>query len=207
MNRPLLVTDCDEVLLHFINPFRGWADEVHGIEFELHHPDFFENLRRKDCGSSVPQEEGWAIFRQFFTEEMHRQHAAPGAMDALAKVSRHADVVVLTNLPDPYQQLRMAQLAGHGADYRVICNQGPKGPALARLIDELSPAATVFVDDLAKHHESVAEIAPQVSRLHMVIEPLLAAHVPPAPHAHARIDNWTDALPWIMERLEVTTVE
>ena len=35
----------------------------------------------------------------------------------------------------------------------------------------------------------------------MIAEPRLAAHTPPAPHAHARIDAWDEAVPWILERL------
>src|SRR3546814_7955502 len=71
------------------------------------------------------------------------------------------------------------------------------------LLDQFQPSAAVFVDDLAEHHASVAEIAPEVFRLHMVAEPRLARHVPPAPAAHARIDRWADALPWIMEPLQL----
>lgn len=55
----------------------------------------------------------------------------------------------------------------------------------------------MFVDDLAVHHESVSRHAPQVHRLHMVSEPSLAGSVAPAPHAHARIDDWRDARRWI----------
>jgi len=36
----------------------------------------------------------------------------------------------------------------------------------------------------------------------MIAEPRIAAITPPAPHAHARIDAWSDALPWIMDRLK-----
>ena len=72
---------------------------------------------------------------------------------------------------------------------------------MLELIEEMQPSATVFVDDLAVHHESVAKHAPDVWRLHMIAEPRLAAHTPPAPHAHARIDDWGEALPWILARL------
>jgi hypothetical protein len=58
----------------------------------------------------------------------------------------------------------------------------------------------VFVDDLAVHHESVAKQAPYVHRLHMIAEPNLAPDVPPAPHAHARIDDWREARDWIAAR-------
>jgi hypothetical protein len=56
------------------------------------------------------------------------------------------------------------------------------------------------VDDLAVHHASVAKHAPHVWRLHMVAEPRVAAHTPPSPHAHARIDNWGAATDWILAR-------
>jgi hypothetical protein len=34
----------------------------------------------------------------------------------------------------------------------------------------------------------------------MIAEPRLAAHTPPAPHAHARIDDWAEATTWIRAR-------
>jgi hypothetical protein len=56
------------------------------------------------------------------------------------------------------------------------------------------------VDDLPVHHESVAKHAPHVWRLHMIAEPRVAAHIPPSPHAHARIDDWEEATGWILAR-------
>jgi hypothetical protein len=59
---------------------------------------------------------------------------------------------------------------------------------------------TVFIDDLAVHHESVARHAPGVWRLHMISELSLAPNVPQAPFAHARIDDWAEAKDWIAGR-------
>ena len=63
----------------------------------------------------------------------------------------------------------------------------------------------MFVDDLAQHHASAAEIAAATSRrLHFCGEPALAPHIPcahEAGHAHARIDTWAEALPWLLETL------
>ena len=122
-------------------------------------------------------------------------------MTALAE---HADVVVLTNLMDHRQEARTRQLAEHGLDLRVFTNQGPKGPALQAILDEYSPAGAIFIDDLAQHHGSVAELAPHVSRLHLCAEPTLAPHIDcahEAGHAHARIDDWDNALSWLLERI------
>ena len=35
MKRPLLITDCDEVLLHMVAPFGQWLDEAHDIDLVL----------------------------------------------------------------------------------------------------------------------------------------------------------------------------
>ena len=66
----------------------------------------------------------------------------------------------------------------------------------------MQPSVTVFVDDLAVHHESVAREAPEVFRLHMISEPELAASVPPAPYASTRIDDWREAADWIEARFD-----
>lgn len=119
-------------------------------------------------------------------------------------IGEHADIVVLTNLNDHRQQSRSEQLARFGLHHRVVCNQGPKGEPLKRIVDEHAPSVAIFVDDLPQHHESAAEHAPEVWRLHMVGETALAPHIvcaATAGHAHARIDSWTAALDWVMERI------
>ena len=40
MTRPLIISDCDEVLLHMIGPFRDWLGEQHGIDFDMSGGDF-----------------------------------------------------------------------------------------------------------------------------------------------------------------------
>jgi hypothetical protein len=72
-----------------------------------------------------------------------------------------ADIVVLTNLGDEHQAGRVRQLEAFEIRHRVLCNRGGKGRPVTELIAELQPDATVFVDDLAVHHESVAKHAPQ----------------------------------------------
>jgi hypothetical protein len=83
-----------------------------------------------------------------------------------------------------------------------VCNRGGKGEPLKSIVERHGAARSVFVDDLAIHHASVARHAPETGRLHMVAEPSLAAVTSTAEHAHARIDEWSAATPWILERLE-----
>ena len=204
MSRPLVISDCDEVLLHMIAPFRDWLGEAHAIDFELAGNEFHKAMTRRDSGELVEPTEVWPLLGLFFDSEMHRQHPIPGSVAAMKALGEHADVVVLTNLQDHRQEMRTRQLATHGLNLRVFTNQGPKGPALQAILDEYRPSRAIFIDDLAQHHDSVAEVAPHVTRLHLCGEPLIAPHIAcahKAGHAHARIDTWSEALPWLMERI------
>ena len=199
MSRPLLICDCDEVLLHMVRHFGTWLRESHDIAFSPDGGDFARSMTRTD-GSRPSPEEMWGLLGGFFPSEMHRQTLVPHAREALAALAGTADIVILTNLSDACRTARIDQLAAFGIDHRVECNQGGKGDPVARLVAEHRASVTVFVDDLAVHHDSVARHAPQVHRLHMVSEPSLAATVAPAPAAHARIDDWLAAREWIAAR-------
>lgn len=197
--RPLLISDCDDVLLHFAPHFALWVADEHGLVFNLDQPNFGAALRDAD-GEPVARERVWPLLDHFFDREMHRQHLVPGALAALQRIGEEADIVILTNIGDQHRANRIAQLEGFDIRHRVLCNQGGKGPPVAELVAAMAPSAAVFVDDLSHHHESVAEHAPQVWRLHMIAEPRLAAISPPALFAHARIDAWGEALPWILSK-------
>ncbi|MFM2301713.1 MAG: hypothetical protein RLZZ84_1449 [Pseudomonadota bacterium] len=204
MGKPLIISDCDEVLLHMIVPFGEWLNETQGVAFKLIGNDFSQAIRDKHSGEPVEPAEIWRLLNLFFDNEMHRQNPIAGAIGALNTLKDHADVVVLTNLHDKHNAARKRQLAEHGLDVRVFTNQGPKGPALQAILNEYQPSKAVFIDDLAQHHGSAAELVPHIDRLHLCGEPTLAPHITcgfEAGHAHARIDTWDHALPWLLSRL------
>ncbi len=205
MNRPLLITDCDEVLLHMVSHFGDWVRDEKGLGFAPEGADFSNTLTRD--GAPLTREEVWPLLDGFFATEMDRQTLVPGAREALAHLSGQADIVVLTNLGHHFNEARGIQLAGHGIAHRVVTNQGGKGDPVAQLVAEFAPSVTVFVDDLAHHHASVAKHAPDVWRLHMIAEPFIACVTPPAPAAHARIDDWDGARAWIEARFAHVPLE
>ena len=202
MNRPLLITDCDEVLLHMVAHFDAWLDEVHGIRFAFETGNFGEAMTETATGAVVATERVWPLLEQFFRQEMHRQTIVPGAVEALGRIGEVADIVILTNLGDEAHPWRVEQLEGHGIAHEVVCNSGGKGVPARAIIERLCATRAAFVDDLPVHHASVARHAPEVHRLHMVAEPRLAPAVPTAPAAHARIDDLPTACDWLLDRLE-----
>lgn len=201
MNRPLVITDCDEVLMHMVVPFAEWVDAEHGVLFRIEDASFAGALKRKECGTPLEAAEVWPLLDSFFRTEMTRQYPIRGALAAMAAIAEHADIVVLTNVGPDHQQARVDQLASHDFHAPVIGSRGGKGEPVRRLIEQCRPSVAVFIDDLAGHHGSVATEAPDVWRLHLVGEPAIADKIAPAKHAHARIDDWAAAQDWILARL------
>ena len=204
MSRLLVISDCDEVLLHMVAHFRDWLGESEGVDFTL-SSNFARAMRWQASGEPVGERDIWRLLGRFFDTEMHRQRPIEGAIAGINALAEHAEVVILTNLNDERQERRARQLAEHGIAARVFTNQGPKGPALKAILDEYAPSRAVFIDDLPQHHLSAAEIVPEVRRLHLCGEPLLAPHIDcahRAGHAHARIDTWAEALPWLLDQLD-----
>lgn len=201
MNRPLVITDCDEVLMHMVVPFAEWVDTEHGVLFRIEDASFAGALKRKECGTPLEAAEVWPLLDAFFRGEMARQYPIPGALAAMAAIAQQADIVVLTNVGPDHQQARIEQLALHDFHAPVIGSRGGKGEPVRRLIEQYQPSVALFIDDLAGHHHSVAQEAPDVWRLHLVGEPAIADKIAPSPYAHARIDDWAAAQDWILARL------
>lgn len=209
MSKPLIISDCDEVLLYMVAHFKEWLEEGEGIAFHLEGNNFATAMRWADSGEVLEPEEIWKYLGRFFDSEMHRQLPIPGAVEGLGRLAEEADVVILTNLVDERRERRAEQLAQVGIHAPVFTNQGPKGPALAKIIAEFEPSKAIFIDDLAQHHESAAETVPGLTSLHLCGEPSIAPHIVcahKAGHAEARIDDWDKALPWLLEQLDKEAV-
>jgi hypothetical protein len=199
LKRPLLITDCDEVLLHMVSHFAEWLEAEQGVRFALETGRFSDAMTVVETGEPLALDQAWILLDAFFRGEMHRQTLVPGAVEALGRIGEVADITILTNLGSEAHPWRVDQLASHGIRHDVICNSGGKGSPVKKLARR-RPSA-VFVDDLPMHHASVAKHAPNVWRLHMIAEPRVAAAVPQAEHADARIDDWAEASGWIIDRL------
>lgn len=210
MTRPLLISDCDEVLLHMVAPFKAWLEEDHGVQFNLEGNNFATALRWASSGTVLSQDEVWNFLGRFFDTEMYRQKPIEGAVEAINRLSHEADIVILTNLKDDRKKKRTEQLAEFGIHAEVFTNQGPKGPALQGILDKFQPPKAIFIDDLPQHHQSASEEVPSVRCLHLCGEPMVARHINcayKAGHAAARIDIWKEALPWLLGELKGDSYE
>ena len=56
MSRPLLITDCDEVLLHMVGHFAEWLEADHGVNFALESGGFTDAMTVASTGEPITME-------------------------------------------------------------------------------------------------------------------------------------------------------
>ena len=119
MSRPLIISDCDGVLLEFADPFIAYLDAVHGLTLKLESFALAGNIRHPD-GTPVAPAEFPALLDGFFTTHMPTQTPIAGAVHALAALAEQCDVVVLTNIADHHAVSRTAELARLGMPKEIV---------------------------------------------------------------------------------------
>jgi hypothetical protein len=203
-DRPLLITDADEVLFAFMAAF----------ERHLHANDTYFNwasyrlngniIARAD-ETAVDNPQVKALIADFFEQHTRTIEPLEGAAEAMAALvaERGLQIVVLSNVPAPRHGDRQWALARHGMDYPLIANEGAKGRAVAFLAARTN-APVFFIDDAPSHHDDVAVHAGHVRRIHYVGHPRLAELIGPAEASHLRARSWDDIRRFIEDHLDDT---
>ena len=132
--RPLIICDADEVLLQFISGLERYL-ETQGCILDLTSFAIHGNVRRRDSGQAVANEDVTRFIAAFFENHTRTMDVVPGAAAALAELSARAQIIILSNLPEVARIARTENLADHGIDYPVIAGSGLKGATVKRMID------------------------------------------------------------------------
>lgn len=189
--RPLLISDADEVLFDFMLSFVGYVEEQ-GHYYDWKSFALTGNIRRPSDHGALSPAEVRILINTFFAERTETIPAVEGAAAALQALSEDGvQVLVLSNLPLAQRADRARALARNGMDYPIIANAGLKGPTVRALAAQIERQAA-FVDDIGHHHESVAEHAAGVHRLHYSSHPRLRALQGHIPTAHHQAESWEE---------------
>ncbi|MEL6966244.1 MAG: hypothetical protein AAGM04_02580 [Pseudomonadota bacterium] len=166
--RPLLICDVDEVVLHLVEPFASVIEE-RGYELRKRAFKLTGNVFHKETGAEATQQDVWAALTQLFEEQATRQGLVDGVRDGLATVAEHADIVFLTNMPHPFAEIRRVHLAAHGITYPLVTNMASKLPAI-NIMAAQRRGFVGFVDDTPRNLVDVREGNTAVKLFHFMAD-------------------------------------
>lgn len=197
--RPLVICDVDEVVLHFLAPFEAHLGEQ-GFAFLSHEYKLTGNIA-DTAGQLLDGAAVRALIQAFFDDWAPRQEPVEGAAEALRSLSDKADIVFLTNLPGDWnREPRIANLAGHGMEYPLLTNSGPKGGAVAALAAGRR-APVIFVDDSATNILSVRDSHATSTLVHFIADRRFFAGAGMIDGVALKTHDWRDAEAYIRNRI------
>ncbi len=200
-DRPLIICDVDEVIVHFIRGLERHLDR-NGYWLDASSFALNGNIRTHDGDEPADTETVGDLLFGYFDDHVAEMEMIDGARDALKALETHADIVMLTNLPPRYRDARIRNLDGHGFDYPVIANVGPKGPTVETMLAGHTETV-IFIDDSPNNLISVAAHTPHVDLVHFMQDPRFAKVAPPVDDILLRSDNWTDTHAFLDTHLRI----
>tara|TARA_R110000824_G_scaffold399843_1_gene605974 strand:- start:63611 stop:64318 length:708 start_codon:yes stop_codon:yes gene_type:complete len=198
--RPLIVTDCDEVLMQFLVGLETYL-ETQGLWLDLQSYALTGNIKRRDTNEPLPGTAMPELMQGFFETSTGTLLPVAGASEALRDLSLRAQIVVLTNVPISEKDARSRNLAEKDMPYPVIANRGLKGAAVKLMADKVS-APTFFLDDIPHNIASVAKAHETCTLLHFIADKRLAKLMGQAPDSHFHTSEWAEAHAFISGHLD-----
>ncbi len=189
-DRPLLISDVDEVIVHFVRDFEDFLGSK-GLRFAVSGFHLTGDSVTAADGTTLSQDQTLGLVSQFFDERTEFMSPIESAVSSLVAMADVAQVVLLTNLPIEAGDARRRNMKALGLPFPVITNTGPKGPAI-RLLASKTRQPVAFVDDSPGFLKSSFEYAPHVTTVHFLQDERFLPHAPDLEFLGLRSNNWTE---------------
>lgn len=189
--RPLLVLDVDDVLLHFVGPLVRYL-EAQGARLQLTTFRLFGNVFDIETGAAVENQRVSALLDGFFGAQTDWQTPVDGAREAVGRIAREAEVVLLTAMPHRHRDTRRTFLDRLGLRYPLLTTEMAKGPAIRRLRGE-ARRAVAFVDDMPHNLASARSEVADAHLFHLIADNALRPLIPAPPQDTAVVLDWQEA--------------
>jgi hypothetical protein len=190
-DRPLIVCDVDDVVLHFFKPFLVYIDNE-GHEFLPRSFRLTGNIVSKAKGTALEEMQVHRLIGAFFEAQEQWQTPFEQVIETLESFSKEADIVFLTAMPPQFSAQRRRLLDRLGLAYPLLATLQPKGPVVRSLHDARS-LPVVFVDDMAHNLHSVRENVESCLLVNMMPDSIVHRMAPVAAADIARAADWSEA--------------
>lgn len=197
--RPLLVCDVDEVVLHLVDPFVQVLDEM-GFHLKTHSFKLTGNVFHRETGREASQQEVWQALDILFKEQDGRQHLVDGAADALNELSEHIDILFLTNMPHQFGDIRRQYLNANDIKFPLVTNTKRKTPAIGS-IQAHCDSTIGFIDDTPLNLHQVRDELENVHLFHFMANEEFRKMAGEIEGASSSTGNWTEAANSIKQTL------
>lgn len=200
--RPVIISDVDDVVLTFIEPFQRFLVE-NSFRFLPRSFRLTGNIVRIETEEAVDEIAVRGLLDRFFEEQENWQDPVAEAVAVLSDLSNDADILFLTAMTPAYIAQRRTLLDALGLHYPLVATREAKGHVAARILGD-SAVKTAFIDDMAHHISSVKAYLPDCLLIHMPPESDVHAMAPGADKGTVTAKNWPEARHHIRKHFQLS---
>ncbi len=188
---PVIISDVDDVVLQFINPFQVFL-EAQSLRFLPRSFRLTGNIVHCETNAPVEEKVVRDLLDGFFDVQERWQTPFEYAVATLETLAESADIVFLTAMPPAYYHRRRALLDSLGLHYPLVATLEAKGPVAAKIMAGTGGKAA-FLDDMAHNVTSVGQHLPDCLLLHMPPNSEVHAMAPKAEGDALKVKDWPEA--------------
>ena len=200
-NKPLLITDADEVLLNFVSCFQEYLSK-NNLWYDLSSYSLFGNIKDKSNNSIENNLVSYHL-ENFFKTNAKVITFVKDSIKYIKLLIEKLDfqIIVLTNIPYKYINDRRICFKNNNLDLPMIAGSGPKGEIIKELVAN-HKNKKFFIDDLAPHIISSKNHAEQVKTIHFISNEELSKLAITPEQADIRANNWKEIYNYIENEIK-----
>lgn len=191
-NKPLLISDADEVILDFLGSFEKYLLS-NSLRFDLSTYALFGNILNIHDDQPISKEEVTKHLDNFFDVHTKDMEFVSGAIYNLRKIETELNfqIIILTNIPVKHRKDRITCFKNKDLHYPVITNINSKGPTIREIISNYDNKV-FFVDDMIFNLKSANEYVPKVKLIHYVSDKRLAKLIKTPEAISSKAESWDE---------------
>ena len=185
--KPTLICDADEVIFDFMYEFELYL-KTKNLSFNWKSYALQGNILRLDS-TRLNGEEIKLLINSFFKSCTINMRLIKDVAKTLKKVSRFFNIIILSNIPFEYYNLRKKALQINNLNFPFFANIGQKGTASANIC-KMNNKQTWFIDDSPHQVLSVKKKEPKIKTILFIGNNKLANHVKNKRNCDFYSTNW-----------------
>ena len=161
-HKPTLICDADEVIFDFMYDFQIFLRKKN-LLFNWKSYALTGNIIKNDK-TSLKEADVKELINNFFKECTLEMKVVKGAVKTLNIISQYFNIVILSNIPFEFYDLRLSALNNNNLNFPFFANKGEKGTSSSDIFN-MYKNQTWFIDDSPYQISSVKIKEPDIKTI------------------------------------------
>ena len=196
-NKPLLISDADEVILNFIRTFELYLAD-YGLYYDTSSYALFGNIKKIKNKLPVSNDKIIEHLNNFYNAHTENISFVNDSIKYLKKINSELEVqiIVLSNLPSHNRKKREISFKKNGLHFPIISNSGLKGAAIKEIVKNQNNKI-FFIDDISANLLSAHKEVKGIRLIHYISDERLAMLATTPPEIHLKATDWENIYEYI----------